>query len=436
MPKENGLSAEAAGEAEPFPLTGVPKPVGLSAAGVGVVPKLKPPVFGASEGFAAVLPKLNGAFGASADFSAGAAVAPKLKGAFDVAAGLSVDGAPNPPNDGLSVAGAGVAAALPNENEALEASAGLSAAGAGTAEEVPKLKPPDFGASAGLAAGAPKLKGAFGVSADLSAAGVVEAAPKLNGPGTTVSGEAVIVVPNENGAGLTDSAGGLAAIPKSRATTGFAAAGGGVDDAPPKKLGTAPPDAGVDVGEGSLPRPVEGLDNGAKKLEAGGLPTGVVVPVGGVRAGVDETGAREKKPPGGDLGAVSTFSYDSGSAVTELPASGDDARGRLDNPELSRGRLVLRPTDGDGTDSEAVGCGTGAGGGTEMRDDSCGGASEFCFFSSSFFSVGAPNRGMEIPLNEVSGILVASSSSISGKSSSRAEKRPEPAPGLVARDEL
>lgn len=72
-----------------------------------------------------------------------------------------------------------------------------------------------------------------------------------------------------------------------------------------------------------------------------------------------------------------------------------------------------------------------------MRLDSC----PFSFGSvgaSSFFS-NVGKLGIEKPENLAVDVLDSfSSSSISGKSSSRAEKRPlpPPAPGLVARDEV
>lgn len=76
--------------------------------------------------------------------------------------------------------------------------------------------------------------------------------------------------------------------------------------------------------------------------------------------------------------------------------------------------------------------------GTLRRELSCGseGAAGvvLCSLGSSFLA-SLPNIGIEKFLNEASGILAFSSSSIWGRSSSRAEKRPLPVPGLVARDE-
>lgn len=136
---------------------------------------------------------------------------------------------------------------------------------------------------------------------------------------------------------------------------------------PPKKLGM-PPDGGV----AGLPRPrlvaLTGLFGGAKKSEAG---AGAAA-AGGVRpAGVDAPeGANEKKPVDGgatgagagtsiSLGLSASLAWgESGSAMIELAASGDEARGRV---EPRRPDRPVRFRDDEGIDNAPVGWAGAAG---------------------------------------------------------------------------
>lgn len=387
-PNENaalGFSASLAGPPNENPPEPEPRP-GVSAGArlgdadlLSDLPKLKPPEAGA-EVDAEVDPKLKaglsplavplvaGAEGApkenglSAGFSAAFAGAPKLN---EVAwAGLSTAGAEDPKFRGLgsilSAAGVVEADGAPKLNGVLGASAfaasllavagvdpklnrGLGSAGLSVGlEGAPKQKA-GFG-SAGFSAagggvddGVPKLNGVFGASALASGAG--DALPKSKG----AAGFSAGLSPNENGAGFVISCGFM---PKSSAGGGVETRGG-VDEA--KKFGTDPSAAGAGAGAGidGLPSPKIESDfaGGAKKFDAGGLPAGVVDP--GVSVAEDEADpeapVREKNPSaGGSRGAFSfsaSFSFDcgeSGSAVMELAARGDDARGRVLNPEPRR----------------------------------------------------------------------------------------------------
>lgn len=308
-----GLSVDGAGvdEAEPN------EKAGFSAAGLSVE--------------AAGAPKLNAGLSAAAGVE-GAGVElpePKLKGALGASAGLSA-------------AGAGVAEGVPKLKAGLEASAGLSAAGV---EVLPKEKPEVFGASAGLsvdAAGAPKLKAGLDASAGLSAAGVVEDEPKLKGAlGASVDLEASLLLDPLNRLLTTGGPVSAGLMPKSSLGGGVEAPDAGFE--PPKKLGT-PPSAGLGVVSATgVVVPVAGFE---KKLLAGGLPAGVVEPVGvsEVLLAPEAAPDREKKPVcgGGDFGveligagAESFFGVVSGleaSATIELFARGDEARGRDDRP--------------------------------------------------------------------------------------------------------
>lgn len=344
-PNENaGLSAEA-GAVEPNVLppagAGDEEPklnAGLSAAGLSVD----------GAGVDEAEPNENAGFSA-AGLSVEAAGAPKPNAGLSLAAGVEAAGVelPEPKLKGalgvsaLSAAGAGEADEVPKLNAGLGASAGLSAAGA---EVLPKEKPPEvLGASAGLsdAAGAPKLKAGLGVSAGLSAAGVDD--PKLKGALGASAGLAaspLVLAPPKR---LLTTGGPVSAglMPKS-------SLGGGVEvpdagfEPPPKKLGTPPSALGVVVSGGVVVL-VAGFE---KKLLAGGLPAGVVEPVGvSDELLVPEAAPdREKKPVcgGGDLGvaltgagAASFLGVVSGldaSATIELLARGDDARGRDERP--------------------------------------------------------------------------------------------------------
>lgn len=402
----------------------------VGAGGVAAPPNEKVDL-GASAGLAAAgaeLPKENGAFGASvAGAAAGAWAEPKLKAGFSVAGEFEV--------------GAGGVAA-PKEKAALGASAALAGA--------PKLKA-GFSVAGASEVGAggvgvPNENGALGASAAFSA-GLPNTEPPAGGV-VPVEGAPITKVD------VTGFSGALGAIPKSKAA-GPAAAGAGDAAFAPKKLGMPPSAAGVAAGAGEallLPKklgmppsvtagaeglPIPRLDDlagGAKKLEPVGLLAGVVLPVG-VRLLAGAAALSEKMPlaASGSVGAGAGVSFlvwgESGSATMELAARGELARGRVEMPM----RLIgARPA---GTERLVAGWGAGAGAGAPMRDESVGAPLDA---GMAFFSVptpAPPKRGIEMPAKLVTGILADSSSSISGRSSSRAEKRPPPL-GLVARELL
>jgi hypothetical protein len=321
-----------------------------------------------------------------------------MEGAVAAVAGLSAGLAPKlkPPNAG---------------GADFSASAGFEVEAGGA-----KLKPPDAGAgvlvAGGLEAGsegfAPKLKEPIGASFSDGGAGVV---PNEKAGAAALIGSAAV------SAGLAPKVKGAAA-----ATTGVADPESGAD-LRPKKSGT-PPD--------SLAGGVEAAGAGAEGLPSPKLNAGFLLAFEGAAdpnsgAGV-EVGAggfappeREKKPFSlgvivclGSLGFC--VSGESGSATMDPAARGEEARGRL---ALSRdkgpraGTPRLEGAGAGGRLSEVslfwAGCAVGAAGG------------------------GSPKLPNFTPENEGSEILVCSSSSISGKSSSLAEYRP-PAEGEVARD--
>lgn len=430
----SGLAALVVGVDEPN------ENAGLSATGAAE-PKVLPPE-GAGDDEA---PKLNAGFSAAglsveaagvddddepnekagfsvAGLSVDAAGVPKLNAGLSLAAGVEAAGVelPDPKlkgalvSAGLSAAGAGEAEGVPKLNAGLGVSAGLSAAGA--AAELPNEKPPVvLDASAGLsAAGTPKLNAGLGVSAGLSEAGVVE--PKLKAGLEASAGLEAPPLLLELLKRLLTTGGPLSAdlMPKS-------SLGGGVDVPeaglePPKKLGT-PPSAGFGVVvSGAEVVVVGGFE---KKLLAGGLPAGVVEPVGvSDELLVPEAAPESEKKPvegGGDLGAeligagaVSFLGVVSGldaSATMELFARGDDARGRDCRP-LRRLPSELNWALRCWVDCEEAG--------TLRRELSCGSegaAGVVLSFGSSFFP-SLPNIGIEKFLNDASGILAFSSSSI------------------------
>ena len=250
----------------------------------------------------------------------------------------------------------------------------------------PKLKLPNgAGAraeSAGVEAeGLPNAKGAaVGVVADASAAGL--GAPKLNGVGAATTG---VEVP-ESGADLR-----------------------------PKKFGTSPESlvgaGGAGAAEG-LPRPKLKVDFLDVSLDAAGPPNkgaGAALEVGALEPD------NEKNPFSLGLttslgGTGPLFSGESGSATIDPAARGEDARGRLAFNRDSGPRA--------GTPKLAEGAA-----GLLIGSDFVAGAA----------GGGRPKLPNETPLKEGSEILVCSSSSISGRSSSLAENRP-PALGEVALD--
>lgn len=439
-PNENaGLPAAGAAEPKLLPPEGagddeLPKlKAGLSAAGLSVD----------GAGVDDAEPNENAGFSA-AGLSVEVAGAPKLNAGLSPAAGVEAAGVelPEPKlkgalaSAGLSAAGAGEVEGVSKLNAGIGASVGLSAAGA--AEELPNEKPPEaLGASAGLsAAGAPKLNAGLGASAEFSATEVVE--PKLKGAlEPSVGFEASPLDPLKR---LLTTGGPVSAglMPKSSLGGGVEAPEVGLE--PPKKLGTPPSAAlgAVDSGAGVVVL-VAGFE---KKLLAGGLPAGVVEPVGvSDELLVPEAAPeREKKPVegGGDLGAevigagaesfLGVVSGLDASATIELFARGEEARGRDCRPlrrlpsELSWALRCWVVCDEEGTLRRELSCGSDGAAGVVLS------------LGSSFFA-SLPNIGIEKFLNDARGILAFSSSSIWGRSSSRAEKRPLPVPGLVARDE-
>ena len=285
--------------------------------------------------------------------------------------------------------------------------AGFLAAGSEAVEEAPpKLNDPiGAGAEAGFEASAgltPKLK-----------------LPKGAGAGAGVASAGVDGLPKENGAAVVlDVSVGFGA-PKLKgvgaATTGVEAPESGADFRP-KKFGTSPESlvgAGVGAaGAGGLPRPKL---NGFLLLsvEAGGPPNKATEGAAGVGAFEPLS---EKKPFSLGLtvsfgGAGALVSGESGSATIDPAAKGDDARGRL-----------------------AFNLESGPRAGTPKLEVE--GAAGLLREASDFWGAAAGGRlklPNETPLKEGNEILVCSSSSISGKSSSLAENRP-PAFGEVALD--
>jgi hypothetical protein len=285
--------------------------------------------------------------------------------------------------------------------------AGFLAAGSEAVEEAPpKLNDPigagveaDFEASAGFA---PKLKlpNGAGAGAGVASAGV-DGLPKENGAAVVLGVSAGFGAPKLNGVGA--------------ATTGVEVPESGAD-LRPKKFGTSPESlegAGVGAaGADGLPRPkAKGFL--VLSLEAGGPPNKATEGAAGVGAFEPE---REKKPFSFGLtvsfeGAGALVSGESGSATIDPAAKGEDARGRLAF-SLERGPRAGTPK-------------------FEVE-----GAAGLLSEESDFWGAAAGGRlklPNETPLNEGSEILVCSSSSISGKSSSLAENRP-PALGEVALD--
>ena len=287
--------------------------------------------------------------------------------------------------------------------------AGFLAAGSEVVEPAPpKLNDPigagaeaGFEASAGLA---PKLKLPNGAGAG-TGAGVdsadADGLPKENGAAVVLGVSAGFGAPKLNGVGA--------------ATTGVEVPESGAD-LRPKKFGTSPESlegAGVGAaGADGLPRPkAKGFL--VLSLEAGGPPNKATEGAAGVGAFEPE---REKKPFSFGLtvsfeGAGALVSGESGSATIDPAAKGEDARGRLAF-SLERGPRAGTPK-------------------FEVE-----GAAGLLSEESDFWGAAAGGRlklPNETPLNEGSEILVCSSSSISGKSSSLAENRP-PALGEVALD--
>ena len=473
LPKPNG-----AGEEEPFVVVSAgllnenpPVAVlGGSAAGAaGVVPKLKPRELDAgAEGVEAEEePKENpDGLGALSFFSAVAAgVDPKMK---PPAAGVE-DGAgagvPVAPKENLGVS-AGLSDAGVDELGVPKEKAGLAGSDAAGAGVVPKLNEPAAGLGASLAGttGLPNSVPAGGVSFLAGSELVPE--PNENGEGVRLGVEAgsaglrpgdgedrAAVVPSagfgrpkENppagGAplGVVDPAASDLGRPKSnvgaavalgaafsaglgapKLKVGVAVPEGGADFLP-KKSGTDPFGVVEDSVAGGLPRPRPGeavLAGGAKKEEASGaFGAGAF---GTVREGLGPL-MREKKPVSSALGGAAfsgtAVGGESGWAVIEFAARGDDDRGRVDMAAprsrepfaggLAAGgpsRLRREPPEGE-ADCSCTDCGAGLG----VEDCSAGG-------------VAAP-RLNEMPEKDGRGILFCSSSSMSGRSSSRAEYRP------------
>ena len=188
----------------------------------------------------------------------------------------------------------------------------------------------------------------------------------------------------------------------------------------PKKSGTEPL---VDCDAGSVDGWDDGLPNPATEIFCDSpAPTPANRDRAGVLIGVVEafTASGNIPPVGGsDAWAEGSEGGDSGAATIEPEASGDDARGRDElirerGPEAIRGMPRLSGLAGGGPSrpsrleldaSGGVRVGVGAG---------CGGGLDAFMLEK------------EIPENELKGIFGASSSSIGGRSSSRAENRPEP----------
>jgi hypothetical protein len=286
--------------------------------------------------------------------------------------------------------------------------AGFLAAGSeGVEVAPPKLNDPigagaeaGFEASAGLA---PKLKvpkgAGAGAGAGVDSAGV-DGLPKENGAAVVLDVSVDFGAPKLNGVGA--------------ATTGVEVPESGAD-LRPKKFGTSPESlAGAGVGVGAaegFPRPkAKGFL--AVSVDEGGPPNKATEGAAGVGAFEPES---EKKPFSLGLtvsfGAGALVSGESGSATIDPAAKGEDARGRL--------AFSLESGPRAGTPKFEV-----------------EGAAGLLSEESDFWGAGAGGRlklPNETPLNEGSEILVCSSSSISGKSSSLAENRP-PALGEVALD--
>jgi hypothetical protein len=294
----------------------------------------------------------------------------------------------------------------PNVKEPI--GAGFLAAGSEGVEEAPaKLNDPmGAGVEAGLAdsAGlAPKLKLPKGAGAD-AGAGVVSAGvdgfPKENGAAVVLDVSVAFGAPKLNGVGA--------------ATTGVEVPESGAD-LRPKKFGTSPESlegAGVGAaGAEGFPRPkAKGFL--VLSVDEGGPPNKATEGAAGAGAFEPES---EKKPFSLGLtvsfGAGALVSGESGSATIDPAAKGEDARGRLAF-NLERGPRAGTP---------------------KFEED---GAAGLLRDASDFWGAAAGGRlklPNETPLNEGSEILVCSSSSISGKSSSLAENRP-PALGEVALD--
>lgn len=295
------------------------------------------------------------------------------------AAAFSSDLAPKVKDPiGAGFLAAGSAAAPPNLKDPI--GAGVEAGLAASAGLAPKLKPLDGAGDSVGVDGLPKEKGAA-VVVDSVAPGL--GAPKLNGVGAATTG----VEAPESGADLR-----------------------------PKKFGTSPEslvgDAGAGAAEG-LPRPKAKAGFLAVSFDAGGPPNKAAA---GGAAGVGAfEPVREKNPFSLGLavsweGVGPLVSGESGSATIDPAARGEEARGRLAFRRESGPRAGTPRFEVEG----AAGL---------LREESdFGGAGG-----------GKPKLPNETPLNEGNEILVCSSSSISGKSSSRAEKRP-PALGEVALD--
>jgi hypothetical protein len=275
--------------------------------------------------------------------------------------------------------------------------------------------------SAEAAPAPPKLKDPIGAAVEAGFVASAGLAPKLKLPnGAGAASVGVEGLPKENGAAvvLDVSAAGLGA-PKlngvGAATTGVEVPESGAD-LRLKKLGTSPDSlvgaAGVGAA-GGLPSPKLKVDFLAVSLDAAGPPNNAAGGATGVGAFEPE---REKKPFSlgltGSFGGVGpVVSGESGSATIDPAASGEDALGRLAfsrerGPRAGTPRLEVEGAAGLLSESDL---GAGAAGG------------------------GRPKLPNETPLNEGSEILVCSSSSISGRSSSLAENLP-PALGEVALD--
>lgn len=296
-------------------------------------------------------------------------------------------------------------ALAPKLNEPI--GAGFLAAGSDAVEAAPpKLNEPigagvdaGFEASAGLE---PKLKLPNGAGAGVGVASAgVDGLPKENGAAFVLEVSVGFGAPKLKGVGA--------------ATTGVEVPESGADFLP-KKLGTSPDSlAGAGVGAAGpegLPRPKLKVFL-ELSLDEGGPPNKATEGAAGAGALEPES---EKNPFSLGLtasfgGAGALVSGESGSATIDPAAKGEDARGRLafsleSGPRAGTPRFEVEGAAGLLRDESDF---WGAGGG------------------------GRPKLPNETPLNEGSEILVCSSSSISGKSSSLAEKRP-PAFGEVALD--
>lgn len=268
--------------------------------------------------------------------------------------------------------------------------------------------------SLGLVLEPPKLKLPRGAGADLSVAAgvaVLDEEPKENGAGSFLAGASAALGsddPKEKGVGAATIGVAVPELPKKLGTSPPSVAGGvvvdvgGADGLPSPKLNAGFFDASVD------PNSADG---------AGGLATGVLEP------------DKEKKPFSSGLRDAWGFSFaepvesgESGCATIELPAKGEEARGREalrreSGPAEARG--TPNPEEPEPVDAAGVPLSLTGAAAADAAGEGAGAST--------------PKLPKLMPEKEGSEIFVCSNSSMSGKSSSLAEYRP-PAVGEVARE--